>query len=91
MKSNCNAKRRGTHKFYHGKYLLAFYDKTGEELLYLFDNVRQILTFQEREITRQNINIVNVELYRALKSEEHFVRFLTGETMRVYIIDNEGE
>ena len=79
------------NKLYKGRYSIVFYDKTDEEHLYSFDNVRQILEFQGRPITRTNINLINVELYRALKSEEHFVRFLTGEIMRVYIIDIEGE
>ncbi len=73
---------------YKGKYFLVFYDKTDEELLYLFENVREILKFMGKEITRQNINIINVELYRALRSTEHFCRFLTGEVLRVYMISN---
>ena len=71
---------------YKGEYFLVFYDKTDEELLYLFENVRDILKFMGREITRQNVNIINVELYRALRSTEHFCRFLTGEVLRVYMI-----
>ena len=74
--------------FYKGKYFLVFYDKTDEELLYIFENVRDILKFMGKEITRQNINRINVELYRALRSTEHFCRFLTGEVMRVYMISN---
>lgn len=72
---------------YKRKYCLAFYDKTGEELLYIFDNVQEILAFQGRESNAYNIRLVNVELYRALKSEEHFIKFLTGDVMRVYMID----
>lgn len=83
--------RKGPHRLYKGQYFIAFYDKTGEEFMYSFDNVREIVKFQGKLLTRTNINLVNVELYRALKSEEHFVRFLTGEIMRVYIIDIEGE
>lgn len=86
----CEPTRRGTHKLYKGEYFIVFYDKTDTELLYSFDNVREILKFQGKEITRQNVNLLNVELYRALKSKEHFVRFLTGEVLRVYII-NEKE
>lgn len=77
----------GTHKFYKGKYFLVFYDKTDEKLMYMFDNIREILKFQKKECTRQNFTKVAVELCRALKSEEHFIRFLTGEVLRVYIID----
>lgn len=75
-------------KLYKGKYFLAFYDRFDENLEYIFDNVRDILKFIGKEVTRQNVNIINVELYRALSSEEHFCRFLTGELLRVYMISN---
>jgi hypothetical protein len=55
----------------------------------MFDNVRDILKFMGQEVTRLNVNRVNVELYRALSSEEHFCRFLTGEVLRVYMISND--
>lgn len=83
--------RTGSHKFYKGSYFLAFYDKTDEELLYVFDNVREILEFQKREVNRQNINQVNVSIYRALKTEEHFTTVLTGKAMRVYLIEKEND
>ena len=79
--------RTGTHKLYKGKYFIVFYDETDSQFLYSFDNAREILKFQGKELTRTNINLINVELYRALKTEYHFTHFLTGEVMRVYIID----
>jgi hypothetical protein len=78
-------------QYYKGKYFMVFYDKDDTELLYMFDNVRDILHFQNKEITRQNVNLLNVELYRALKSKTHQIRFLTGEIMKVYIFDIEEE
>lgn len=79
-------------KFYKNRFLIVFYDKTDEIFKYMFDNVREILKFQQRALSPQNIKQVQVELYRALRSKEHFTRFLTGEVMRVYIIDiKEGE
>ena len=83
--SNCEQKLN-VNSLYKGKYFLVFYDKTDEELMYLFENVREILKFMGKKITRQNVNIINVELYRALRSAEHFCRFLTGEVLRVYMI-----
>ena len=79
--------RTGTHKLYKGRYFIVFYDKTDTNFLESFDNVREILKFQNKPITRQNVNLVNVELYRALRTDTHFTRLLTGEVMRVYIID----
>ena len=79
--------RTGTHKLYKGRYFIVFYDKTDTNFLASFDNVREILKYQHKEITRQNVNLVNVELYRALRTDTHLTRFLTGELMRVYIID----
>lgn len=83
--------RTGTYKLYKGKYFIVFYDKTGERNLYSFDNVREILVFQNKQVNRQNINFVNVALYRALKSETHFTTLLTGDVMRVYVIDATDE
>lgn len=79
--------RHGTHKLYKGSYFIVFYDKTDEYLQYMFDTVRDILKFMNKPCSKMNINQVNVELYRALKSENHFTRFLTGEVLRVYIIN----
>lgn len=86
MPNESNAQH--TRAFYKGCYFLVFYDKNDEHLMYMFDNVRDILKFMGRPVTRRNVNQVNVELYRALSSDEHFCRFLTGETLRVYMISN---
>lgn len=78
-------------KLYKQKYFIVFYDKTDTNLKYMFDNVEEILKFQQKDITRQAKNLINVELCRALKTDSHFTRFLTGEVLRVYIIEAEGE
>lgn len=83
--------RSGTFKLYKGSFFIVFYDKTDEWLQYMFDNVRDILKFMGKPITRQNVMLVNNELYRALKSETHFTRFLTGEVLRVHIIKTKKE
>lgn len=82
---------KSSRDFYKGKYFIVFYDKNDEQILYTFDNVREILKFQKKEVNDYNWRLINVELYRALKSDEHFVTFLTGEVMRVYIINKEEE
>mgnify|MGYP006970870624 CR=1 FL=1 len=81
------ATRCGTHTLYKGSYFIVFYDKDDKFLRYMFDNVREILTFMKKPITRANVNLINVELYQALKRNDHVTRFLTGEILRVYIID----
>ena len=83
--------RNGPHKYYKGKYFLIFYDKTDEIPLYIFNNVREILTFKNKEANKYTVNQINQELYRALRSEEHFVTFLTGKVMRVYMISIEED
>lgn len=79
-------------KLYKGKYFIVFYDKTDEHFLYMFDNIREILKFQKKPLTRENAQEVKKNLYRALKSETHFVNWLIPrQVMRVYIIDNTEE
>lgn len=80
--------RTGPHRLYKGRYFLVFYDKSDEELKYMFDNVRDILKFMGKSVTRTNVNLINVELCRALRSKSHATRFLTGETLRVYMISD---
>lgn len=80
-------KRRSSHKFYKGRYSIAFYDKDGEEFRYGFDNVIEILKFRKMPITRSNVNLINVLLCRALKGS-HKIHFLVpGEVLTVYLID----
>lgn len=74
-------------KLYKGKYFIVFYDKSDEEFLYSFDNIREILKFQRKPLTDENIKMLNRYIYRALRTPEHFITFLTGKVMRVYIID----
>lgn len=70
---------------YQGKYFIAFYDKTGDQILHMFDNIREICEYQKKEPTRTYLNQLNVMLYRALKTDTRFVTFLTGKVMKVYI------
>lgn len=81
-----NKRRTGSFQLYKGKFFIVFYDKADMYLKYMFNNVREILTFMRKPITNTNVNLINNELYRALRTETHFVRFLTGEVLRVYII-----
>lgn len=84
--------RTGTHKLYKGSSFIVFYDKSDEHIKYIFDNVREILKFQNKECTRHNVNRVNVEIYLTLKRQGHFTRFLNGDLLRMYIINlEEGE
>ena len=78
--------RRGTFKLYQGSHIIAFYEKDDDTLFEIFDNARDILKFLQRDITRQNVNLINVELYRALK-ERNGRTMMLGRTMIVHIID----
>ena len=71
--------------FYKSKYFIAFYSLDEEELLYTFDNVREICQFQGKKPTRANINLINVEIYRGLKRKTRLVKFLTGDAIKIYI------
>ena len=49
-------------KLYKGKYFIVFYDKNDERLLYTFDNVKEILKFQKKEINTYNARLLNIDL-----------------------------
>lgn len=75
-----------TRKYYKGKFFIVFYDKDDESLEHMFDNVRDILKYQQREVNRKSVNKINVELYLALRRKGHFTRMLNGKLLRVYLI-----
>ena len=81
------AKSCGPHYLYKGRFCIVFYDKNDEYLEYMFNNVREILRFQNKPTTSTNVNLVNVELYRALRSPTHITTFLNGQLLRVYTVD----
>lgn len=75
------------YHYYKGRHIIAFYDKDDEFLLYMFDNVKEILKFQNKEINKKNLIYINTVLYQTLKGQPTITRMLTGEPMRVHIID----
>lgn len=76
---------------YKGKYFLAFYDKEGENIRYIFDNVREILKFKKLPPTRSNITNVYKCIQRSEHSEHHFTMFLTGEVMTLFVYEADDE
>lgn len=75
------------NNLYKKRYCLAFYDHTDEVVLYIFDNVNEILLFQKKEVNSCNKRIIYIEIYRALTQNKHRCRFLTGELMYLYLVD----
>ena len=75
------------YKFYKGRYIITFYDKDDEFMLHMFDSVKDILKFQGKEITKQNVQRLNILLYIALKNPNTVTKILDGEPMRIHIID----
>ena len=67
--------------------MIVFYDKTDENIEYIFDNLCEILRFMKKPINDKNKNYINVMIYRALRTKTHFVRFLTNEILTVHLID----
>lgn len=74
----CNSRYRA---FYKGHHIICFYDKTGENFINYFDNVRQIIIHRGLTLSRTRINQFNVELYRALRSETHHTKMLDGKNL----------
>ena len=75
------------YKYYKGKYIIAFYDKDDEFLLYLFDSIKDIIRFQKKEINKQTVAYTNLLLYLALKKKNPKTKMLDGTVMTVRIID----
>lgn len=73
-------------KFYKGRYIISFYDKTGEKFLYNFDNVNDILRFIGMEVTKENYSATMKKIYNATQKDPPTTNIL-GSLMTVYIVD----
>lgn len=72
-------------------HMIVFYDEEDENLIEIFDSIKSICSYKKKPINKDNLNLISVELCRALKRENHLTRMLNGQNMRVYIIDEEEE
>ena len=77
--------------YYKGRYLIAFYGEDDDTLIDFFDNIREICKYKKLEMTLQNLNLIQVELYRALRRDDHSTNMLNGKKMHVYLIDLEDD
>ena len=77
------------HELYKNKYCIVFYDVTGEEFKYLFNNAREILEFQGKKVTKKSMQNMNNVLYKIFQKgiNNNICTFLNGEKLRVYLID----
>jgi len=77
--------------YYKKKYFISFYDESDENFVVSFDNLKQLCAYKGKELTSQNLILISVELYRALKRPDHTTRMLDGSLMHVYLIDVENK
>lgn len=82
---------KGKYARYKGRFLIAFYDKTGEHFINIFDNVRQLLQYKNIEITRKNVMIYSKCIYYAIAHNNHNTRLLNGKSMTVWLVDEKED
>lgn len=73
-------------KFFKGKYNIFFYDENDEHIVAFFNNIREILEYKKKDFTKQNYDLIKVELYRAQK-RDYKTRMLDGSVMHVHLIN----
>ncbi len=74
---------------YKNKYFIVFYDEQDENFVISFDNLKQICLYKGKELSVQNLTLISVELYTAVKRSDHSTRMLDGKLMHVHLIDVE--
>lgn len=76
-----------TETFFKGKYMIVFYDENDEDIVISFNNIKEICKYRKLDVCQKNLTLISVEVYRALKREDHYTRILNGKLMHVYLID----
>lgn len=84
-----NIPKTQNNDLYKRKYYIAFYDNNDEFIVIMFNNIKQICQYKNRELTQINITLTHVELYRALKRKDNSTRMLDGSLMHVHLMNAE--
>lgn len=92
MKNDAKVFTKGPYSRYKGKYLIAFYDKTGEDFIAIFNNIRELLQYKKLDVTRENVQTYARYIYYAINQNNHNTRLLDGSTMTVWLVpDDESD
>ena len=73
-------------KLYKNRYMICFYERDDDTLKYSFNNIKEICRQLKWNITRKNLNRIQVDLYRSLRRHNHRTN-LFKQSLHVYIID----
>lgn len=86
LKDEARRYGKGCYNLYKGHYHIAFYDKSGENFINIFSTVRDILSYQGKEITRTNVNKLNIQIFRAINWYNHRTTLLDGTMMTIWLV-----
>lgn len=82
----------GPYSRYKGHYLIAFYDKSGEDFIAVFNNIREILQYKKIEVSRDNVKLYAQYIYYAINNNNHNTRMLNGTAMTIWLVpDDESD
>lgn len=74
-------------KLYNNKYALAFYENDDETFLFMVNNIKELCDYLKMEPTHNNLNLLQVKVFRGLRRSNHVIRFNHGKRLHVYLID----
>lgn len=80
-------KKERPEKLYKDKYVIMFYEKDDDTFKYQFNNLRQVCKELGWPITRNNMNRIQVDIYRSIRKHNHQTNLFKGQCLKVYIVD----
>lgn len=74
-------------RLYKTKYVLAFYEKDDDTLVFIANNCIEICKRLGWKVNKRNMNYIQVDIYRSLRRSNHQTNLFRGKCYKVYIID----
>ena len=78
--------QKGSELWKPGQQFIIFYDVVDDFPVAIFDTPREIIKYRNLDINKSNYDLIMVNLYNALKRDNHYTEML-GRPMTVYLID----
>lgn len=77
-------------EIWQDSHVVMFYDIVNDYCVAMFETIKEIIAYKGLPYNKQNYDLVQNELYRALKRPTHYTEML-GRPMTVYLIDTNYE
>lgn len=85
VKDSQESTNLGHSRLYKKRYMICFYESEDGMLLHQFNNIPEICRYMGLPLVQKNLTLINISIYKALKSKNHYTQLLDRNKPAMYV------